>query len=126
MKNIFPTYPALFTIALTSILFFSACTNDNEEDLFGDCGDLSSMSLSENIRPILSSQCFACHSSDQMQGGIDLESFSSLQELASGGRLAGAINHLAGYAAMPPTGIQLDKCEIEKIEAWIEQGALNN
>lgn len=128
MQNITMTLPLKFISAITLIALVSltACRYDSEEDLFTPCVDVSNMSLSADIAPILNTNCFSCHASSQAQGGIDLENYNSLKTVAQNGRLSGAVNHLPGYSQMPPSGYKLTVCELQKIDAWIEQGALNN
>lgn len=120
---------SLFLLTLMSALVFTQCTKDNEEDLFGDtqeCGDLSAVSLSKDIVPILQNACFSCHSSDTQTAGIDLENYDRLSVVANDGRLLGAVRHDMGFASMPPSGGMLSDCDIERIEKWIDQGALDN
>lgn len=121
-NNSFPLF-----LVLTLLLAVS-CNYDNEEDLFGesDCGDLSEVSLSGDVAPILSASCYSCHGTGIESGGVDLENYDRLVEVAENGQLLGAIKHLSGYSIMPPSGVQLPLCDIQKIEAWIEQGSLNN
>jgi cytochrome c553 len=118
-----------FSLFVVLVLLLSVgCNYDNEEDLFGEsnCGDLSNMSLSSDIAPILGNSCYSCHGNGNESGGINLENYDRLFEVAENGQLLGAIKHLSGYAMMPPSGEALPDCDIQRIEAWIEQGAPNN
>lgn len=121
-KNAFPHF------ALSVLLLAAGCNYDNEEDLFGesDCGDLSTVSLASDIAPILENSCYSCHGTGIESGGVDLENYSRLFEVAENGRLLGALKHLPGYANMPLSGALLPDCDIQRMEAWIEQGAPNN
>lgn len=42
------------------------------------------------------------------------------------GSLAGAIQHHANFAAMPPSGPMLSQCRIDQVLNWIQSGAPNN
>jgi mono/diheme cytochrome c family protein len=118
----------LLMVALFFLVGFSSCTQDNEEDMFGEseCGDLSAVSLAADVRPVLQNACFSCHGTGAETAGIDLENYEKLSVVANNGQLLGAVKHLTGYASMPPAGEMLPECDIQKIEKWIEQGALNN
>jgi hypothetical protein len=120
-------FGSLFSL-LALIILITSCTYDNEQDLFGqdDCGDLSEMSLKNDIVPILQNQCYSCHGAGVETAGVNLESYESLVQLAEEGRLLGALRHESGYASMPPSGEMLPECDIRKIRKWIDQGSLNN
>ncbi|MCF8238401.1 MAG: hypothetical protein K9I85_09625 [Saprospiraceae bacterium] len=92
---------------------------------YGGCAT-SGMSYGNDIRPILTSSCTGCHSGSAPQGGIDLNAYSSVVSLAQNGKLLGAVKHEPGFVAMPPAGNGLSECAISKVQAWIEQGMLNN
>jgi hypothetical protein len=36
------------------------------------------------------------------------------------------MNQTAGFKAMPQGGNKLDQCDINKIQKWVNAGALNN
>jgi hypothetical protein len=42
------------------------------------------------------------------------------------GQLLGAIKHSPGYSQMPKNEAMLVDCDIQKIETWITEGALQN
>jgi hypothetical protein len=106
-----------------------ACTNDNKEDLLGeeptDCFQ-PGLSYQDDIKPILSANCgtSGCHSGPNAFGGLDLNTFSASAQIADNGNLVGRIKGTSG-AIMPP-GSPLGACEIEKIQAWVDDGAPNN
>jgi len=118
----------LFPLFLLSLFWsFSACTSDNEEELFEEeqC-DLSSVGYSLNVKPILEQNCYSCHSStvsNNSGGGIDLMDFDQLTAKVNEGSLLGSIKHESAYSPMPKGGSKLSDCEIETIQAWINAGA---
>lgn len=118
----------LLLLLSVPILFFSACVYENEEDLFGnsECGDVSNISLKNDVTPILENACYSCHGVGVETGGINLEDYGQLSIYAESGQLIGAIRHMEGFAVMPPSGDMLADCDIQRIEKWIEEGALNN
>ncbi len=123
----------LFVIVIGSYLMYG-CRYDNEEELYHnpdveDKCDTLNVTLSNTIQPILSQNCYSCHSitnSGSFGAGINLESYSELLTLVHSGRLIGAITHSPGFSAMPQGGTKLDDCTIDQIKSWINAGALNN
>lgn len=105
----------------------SSCYYDVEEELYPgmDC-DTMNMSYEMDIVPILSENCYECHSQAVNTANITLEGYQNLQEYVNDGRLLGAIKHQPGFSPMPKNAPQLVECEIQKIESWIESGAPNN
>ncbi len=123
-------FTSWLTLLICSVSIIS-CQYNNEEDLYGkneNC-DISNVSYSKTIIPILTASCYTCHSTSNASSfgsGINLENFNELMIRVNNGKLVGAISHLPGYPAMPRVGAKLDDCSIEKIKAWINNGALND
>jgi len=90
-----------------------------------DCDDVSNMSYSQDIAPILKDYCTSCHGGNNPAAGIDLSTYEKLKEQTERQRFYGAIIHDNRYSPMPPGG-KLIPCEIKAIKAWIDQGAPNN
>lgn len=93
------------------------------------CQDLcnpADFKYSGAIRNIISNKCQGCHSGGAPQGGIDLSTYNGVKAKADDGRLWGAVNHQAGFSAMPKNGAKLSTCEIDQIKNWIAAGAPNN
>ncbi len=113
---------------LIVILFVAlgSCSSDNEEDLFGDICDTTDVSYAGFIAPTLQTFCNSCHSAEAPSAGIITETYEGLKVVALDGRLVGAINHESGYSPMPQGQSQLQECTRLKIQAWVEDGALNN
>lgn len=110
------------------VLLLAACVYDNEEELFedSDCPTLD-MSLETDIQPILESNgCVGCHSENSGSGGVNLETYDGIKAAADNGTLLGSVNWDGSASEMPLNGSQIDECLINKIEAWITQGAQNN
>lgn len=116
-------------MALAGILLLQACAWDNLEDLYPhtpDC-DTTSVSFSMDIQPILSNNCFSCHSNvnaPSFGGGLSFEDHSDVS--ANSGRITGAINHNEGFIPMPQGSDKLDPCSIMKFEAWANAGSPDN
>jgi mono/diheme cytochrome c family protein len=120
-----------FTLILMLVLM-AGCYYESEEQLYSGSGtpcDTASVTYSGTIKPILATNCLACHNSgdyNALGGGNNLEEFSTLRSLAEQGTLMKAVTHQAGYSPMPKGGEKLDTCTIQKISKWIENGAQNN
>lgn len=83
------------------------------------------ISYSQDVVPILQQNCISCHSGSAPQGGILLDTYQNVKNVASTGQLVGAIKHSPGYHPMPPSG-KLPDSSICIIETWVNQGMQNN
>ena len=92
---------------------------------YGGCST-EAMSFSADIQPILKSSCTGCHGGTNPQGGIELVTYSGVVQMAQNGKLLGSVKKETGYIAMPPAGNGLTGCSIDRLQAWIDQGMLNN
>ncbi len=111
------------------ILPFAGCYNDNEEEIYPqapvDC-DLTNVTYSATIAPIMSASCNGCHGGVAPSGNITTDNYASLKAIASSGKLYGTVSHQSGFSAMPKDGTKLSDCAISKIKTWIDAGAPNN
>jgi hypothetical protein len=87
-----------------------------------------------DVRPILDRSCVRCHGADRQRGGLRLDSSAGLSAGGDSGallvpgdssksRLYRAITGTHGVAVMPPGGARLLPTRIDRIRAWIDQGA---
>jgi hypothetical protein len=116
-------------IILSATVVLSSCYYDVEEDLVptvANC-DTRAAGFLSTVQPLLQSNgCLSCHSGSAPSGNISLSSYNSVRLVAQNGSLYGAISHSAGFAAMPQGGTKMSACNINRIKAWIDAGALNN
>lgn len=91
----------------------------------GNC-DVTNPSYSGTVKPILDTYCSGCHSGSSPQGNVDYNQYNGVKATVTNGRLLGAIDHASGFSAMPKNSNKLSACNILKIRAWIDAGALNN
>jgi hypothetical protein len=102
----------------------TGCYYDNEEYLYGTC-DTTSVTFSQDIKPILDANCINCHSG----GAINLTTYDGVKAKVSDSTLYKSISYSYSGANssknMPSSG-KLDDCSINKVKAWIDEGALNN
>lgn len=108
-------------------LFIAGCYYDTEEELYPtiECAT-QNVSYSETVLPIIRDNCYACHDAANNFGNITVEGYDLLINFVNNGQLLGVIKHESGYSPMPKNVPMLLECEIEKIEAWVNAGAINN
>ncbi|MBK7407794.1 MAG: hypothetical protein IPL49_09125 [Saprospirales bacterium] len=117
----------LGTLVLFSLIFEAGCYYDVEEELYSDTGcDTSNVTYSGVILPLLQDNCYICHNAASQFGGIILEGYDQVVTHVASGELLGAIKQEAGFTPMPLNQAKLQECVIAKVEAWINNGALNN
>ncbi|MBO6524316.1 MAG: hypothetical protein JJ971_10855 [Balneolaceae bacterium] len=123
--------PALIVFSL-----FSANCLTNVEDNTGEIPS-EPISYASDIQPIFNARCTVCHGNN---GGVNLSSYQALMN--STGNFYGTNLVVPGDAAASglvdvlepnpqnnnpmPQGSSLSGNDIEKIRAWINEGALNN
>jgi hypothetical protein len=102
--------------------------------------DTTAVSYSGTISSIISgNNCNTCHGSavaNSAGGSIVLDNYTGVQAAALSGQLIPAVRQDAScttcnpaypsYHPMPLSGSKLDDCSINKIIAWVNQGAKNN
>ena len=125
MKHI---YTLLLALAIFSISFQS-CTYGVEEELIPntECDTLS-VSFSTDILPILDSNCSSCHGESYPEADLNLTYYESIaSSVLTGETLERIMLSIDNVSIMPPTpNSPLTECEIDKIVAWTNQGALDN
>jgi len=116
------------------LVFFilSGCYYDSEEALYGKPGtgvcDTSVSKFSTQVKPILQSNCYVCHSNTNAPSsgsGIKLQDYADVKVYADNGKLVSSIEHTSNFP-MPKGGGTLSACDISMIKAWITKGALND
>jgi hypothetical protein len=115
-------------MATAGVVFFSlACTKKNEQEFAKVC-TTDSMSYSKDIVPILENNCYGCHGNGNTggSGGINLDGYANLNVMVKNGHLIGCVTHAPTFTPMPYNLPKLPDCEISKIVAWVDQGALDN
>ena len=118
---------AFLILSSVSAFIFFSCSKKNEEELgSGTICDTSNMTFSTNIQPILQNFCFSCHGNGLSENGINFDTYAGVKAVADNGKLVGAISHASGFVAMPQSAPKLSDCNINRIKAWVNSGALNN
>ncbi|MCE9528647.1 MAG: DUF1549 domain-containing protein, partial [Planctomycetales bacterium] len=87
-----------------------------------------------DVKPILATRCYRCHSSLAQEGNFRLDSVPALTKGGDGGaamvpgksgesRLIAAVLR-QGDLKMPPEGEPLTEKQVQTLKAWIDQGAI--
>ena len=123
----FPKPSIQFPLLLLVLCFFSSCYYNNEEDLYptDDC-KTEDISYQAEILPLLEDYCLDCHSAASSEGGIVLEGYDNVKLYADSGFLIGVVKQEDGFSLMPQGEDMLEQCLIDKLNSWIEDGAMDN
>jgi hypothetical protein len=126
MKRLYLTIGVVFIL----FLFPVSCYYDNEEALYptlsSSC-DTTNVTFSGTIVPILSDNCYSCHSNSTAASSgnnIRLENYADVASNAI--RVQGSINHTGSYSPMPKNGGMIKACSITQFDIWIKNGMPNN
>jgi hypothetical protein len=112
-----------FLLFIASLLGLSACYYDNEEDLYGTGCDTTAVSYAADIWPLIETNCqTGCHApGGSAIGHIFTDHVSVMAKVINGSMK----NRVVVQRDMPP-GTVLTDCQVQKVEAWMLQGALDN
>ncbi len=117
-----------FWIIIVIVVSLIGCIN-KQEDPVATC-DLVSNNLNvlfqKDISPILSINCYQCHSSKNASGGVILDNMTYLKAFAENGDLYESVRIRSDGTASMPRGSKLTDCEINTIKLWVTQGSKNN
>lgn len=120
-----PSYFLLLIVGLT--LTFSSCVYRTGEDTPNPgCVIPNPVSYTNDVLPVISPSCLGCHDQAGNAGGIVFDTYAGLKVVVDNGTFEGAINHRAGFDAMPRNASKLPDCTLEIIQSWIDNGAPNN
>lgn len=117
---------ASISLVFISLLAFS-CYYDSEEALYPSLNngcDTSNVTFSATITPLINNYCISCHSGSSPSGGVLLNSYTAVKNVASTGMLMNAVKG-NGVPLMPPSG-SLSDCKINQLSIWIRNGMANN
>jgi hypothetical protein len=126
MKRVTIIAMIIFAV-VTSSLSLTGCYYHSEEELYGIGCDTTNVTYSTTIKGILNNNsCLTCHIGVNPSGGFALDSYAGIKAKVDDKRILGAIKHLDTFSPMPQGYSQMSDCDIKKMEAWINAGALNN
>lgn len=111
-------------VYVITVLILQSCYFDNEEDLYGPVTcDLSNITYSSDVSIIINSSCATtgCH----VPGGTgtgDFTNYTGLKAKVDNGTFE---TRVLNEKTMPPS-TPLSQCELEILQNWLDNGALNN
>ena len=114
------------------LIFFSACYYDKKDQVYPQvivttC-DTTNVTYSTTVTGILNANCISCHgsSANSLGGGIVLNTYATLKPYVTNGNLVNSILQNGKVPSMPLNMPKIDDCSINKIVAWVNNGAINN
>jgi cytochrome c553 len=120
----------ILTISTSKLIAtLTSCYYDKAAELYPDKGCvITDVKYSADIQPIVGTSCSyaGCHEARNPAGNIDLTTYAGLKAVVQTGQLIGSITHASDYSAMPKNTNKLSDCNISRIRAWIDAGALDN
>ncbi|ANI88431.1 hypothetical protein A9P82_03400 [Arachidicoccus ginsenosidimutans] len=123
---------SVFSLIILGSAVLNSCSKANETALQQSGGitcDTVNMKYQADVLPILTAECYSCHSSQtylSSGSNLNLEDFGILKSEADNGDLLNAIKHTGNVTPMPLNLPQLSDCEINTITDWINNGSKNN
>jgi hypothetical protein len=115
---------------LIFFIFLQGCYYHKADQVYPSTCDFDSTNVhfSVEITKILDANCKSCHNGTASISGIDLYDYNVISALALDGNftygtLLSAVMHEGGAPFMPQGGAKLQDCEINKIAAWVHNGA---
>ena len=128
----------LDNIKLVVFIFFISfymlsCKNDSEEELYvnQEC-NIEAVSFDKDVSSIISNHCSSCHGGTSTSGaaaGLLLVTYDQIRFAATHLTEDGIIHRITrseGDPLLMPGSYRIPQCQIDKIIAWVDQGALNN
>lgn len=112
------------TIFILFTLVLYSCFNDNEEELYGPVScDVSNVTYSNDVSAIINNSCATtgCH----VSGGTGPGNFTEYNQLKITVDNGTFENRVLIQKTMPPS-TPLSDCELQLLQAWLDDGALQN
>ena len=111
------------TITLLLCICFSGCEKNVEEDHESNTVDCSVVKAyyTENVAPILSSNCIGCHSGSTASAGLHLDSYTSVYSAIKSGDISARVNRNSGdNGFMPQGGQKLSQPNLDTLQTFFE------
>lgn len=117
----------LLILILIPLFYLNSCEYSSNDEVF--VCDTVNVSYKKDIVPILSNNCYRCHSNQNSTifgDGVDLEGYKEDSTLISAGLILCNVKRVNGCKAMPKGAPKLPDCDIAKIQSWFNHGYPNN
>ena len=115
----------LLLLVLLAPLVVQSCYYDSEESLYPTLSttcDTVNITFSKNIVPIMSSNCYGCHSNANAPAfgnSISLEDYTDVVDAYD--KLYASITHQSSKP-MPKNSAQLSSCALRQFAIWRQNG----
>jgi hypothetical protein len=117
------------------IIIFAACSYHKADVAYprATTCDTTIVRYSVEVVSILNNNCKDCHFGNSAISGINLFNWQTIHTYATDGKhtygtLLSAVLHQGGAPKMPLRNppVKISQCDIDKLTAWVNRGALNN
>ena len=113
----------IISVVLFPFILFSGCENnveENSEDNPVDCTEVETY-YTENVAPILESNCTGCHSGPTPTAGLSLDSYSVVFIAIKSGDVLDRVNRDQGTNGfMPNGGTKLSDANLDILQTFFE------
>ena len=113
----------IINVALFMCISFSGCEKNVEEDLEDkteDCTEVETY-YTENVAPILESNCTGCHSGPTPTAGLSLDSYASVYAAIKSGNIWDRVTRVQGSPGfMPNGGTKLLDANLEILQTFFD------
>mgnify|MGYP000091342227 CR=1 FL=1 len=116
----------LLFISFAFAILFTSCLFDNRTEFYPEEVVVNpTVFFAADIFPIITNECVNCHGANFPSGGVSLNNYENVKISVDNGSFYGSITATNGYRIMPQSGSLPDN-EIQLIDTWIKEGALDN
>jgi hypothetical protein len=113
----------IINVVLFPFILFSGCENnveENSEDNPVDCTEVETY-YTENVAPILESNCTGCHSGPTPTAGLSLDSYLNVRAAIKTGDVLDRVNRKSGDGGfMPNGGTKLSDANLEILQTFFD------
>jgi hypothetical protein len=116
-------------LIIASFTGLQSCYYDKADMLYPNtvaCDTTAVVSYSQKIVPLFQQQCYSCHLTASMGGGILMGSYAADKAIAVNGKLYGSVSYASGFSPMPKGANKMTSCQLALVKKWIDAGAPNN
>jgi hypothetical protein len=131
-KILFPFIFCMSAVAISTLV--ESCYYDKESVLYPTAStatcDTTTAKFATFVSPLIANGCAtaSCHSTTAKASGINLGNYAAIKAyiVADKETFIGSIDQIVGFSKMPKGGGKFAACDITKLKAWMNAGALNN
>jgi hypothetical protein len=110
-----------FTILCLSLF---SCSSNSEDDLILPTQNTGLVKYTQNIKPIMESNCVGCHGNSNPNAGLSLTNFNQVRQAILNNGLIDRISKQSGDPQLMPTSGRMPQQTIDLIIKWQTDGLL--